>query len=68
MRFWMKRSGTGTELDQFDVALLNLVQENNLLKSEQLADRVGLSATAVQRRLKRLRESGPKRSDARVAR
>ena len=54
----MKRSGTGTELDQFDVALLNLVQENNLLKSEQLADRVGLSATAVQRRLKRLRESG----------
>ena len=46
------------ELDKFDKALLNIVQENNLLTSEKLAQQVGLSATACQRRLKRLRAEG----------
>jgi Lrp/AsnC family transcriptional regulator, leucine-responsive regulatory protein len=54
----MKRGKAGPELDQFDISLLNIVQENNLLTTEQLADRVGLSATACQRRLKRLRANG----------
>lgn len=45
-------------LDRFDVALLNIVQENNQLTTEQLADKVGLSATACLRRLKRLRSEG----------
>lgn len=50
------KSATGEiKLDVFDIALLNLVQENNLATSEQLASKVGLSATACQRRLKRLR-------------
>lgn len=53
-------------LDGFDIALLNLVQENNLLTSEQLADRVGLSATSCQRRLKRLRANGSIEADVSI--
>jgi Lrp/AsnC family transcriptional regulator, leucine-responsive regulatory protein len=49
--------------DRFDIALLNLVQENNQLTSEQLAHKVGLSASACQRRLKRLRGDGVIQSD-----
>ena len=43
------------ELDSFDVKLLEAVQENNRLTAEELSDRVGLSASACLRRLKRLR-------------
>lgn len=45
-------------LDAFDIAILNLVQENNLLTSQEIAEKVSLSASAVQRRLRRLREDG----------
>src|ERR1044071_1351593 len=46
------------ELDDFDRRLLNLVQLDAGQTAEQLAGSVGLSASAVQRRLKRLREAG----------
>ena len=46
------------DLDQFDVAILNLLQVNNRLTSEAIAERVGLSPTACQRRIKRLRAEG----------
>ncbi|MCI9866929.1 Lrp/AsnC family transcriptional regulator [Rhizobium skierniewicense] len=46
------------ELDRFDARLLSLLQNNNRQSSEELGAIVGLSATAVQRRLKRLREKG----------
>jgi Lrp/AsnC family leucine-responsive transcriptional regulator len=46
------------ELDDFDTALLRELQVNNRLTSEALAERVGLSPTACQRRVKRLRETG----------
>lgn len=46
------------ELDDFDRRLLNLVQNDAGQTAEQLAGSVGLSASAVQRRLKRLRETG----------
>lgn len=46
------------KLDDFDRRLLKLVQRDAALTSEQLAERVGLSASAVQRRLKRLRSEG----------
>ena len=46
------------ELDDFDRRLLNLVQNDAGQTAEQLAVSVGLSASAVQRRLKRLRETG----------
>ncbi|RXG84628.1 Lrp/AsnC family transcriptional regulator [Bradyrhizobium zhanjiangense] len=43
------------ELDKIDARLLDLVQRNNRLSSEQLGAKVGLSSSGVQRRLKRLR-------------
>ena len=45
-------------LDRFDRQLLNLVQDVSGQTAERLAEQVGLSASAVQRRLKRLREEG----------
>lgn len=45
-------------LDRFDRQLLNLLQEDAAQTAEQLAERVALSASAVQRRVRRLRESG----------
>lgn len=46
------------DLDDFDRRLLKLVQSDAGQTAEQLAGSVGLSASAVQRRLKRLREAG----------
>lgn len=46
------------ELDKIDARLLDLVQRNNRLTSEELGERVGLSASGVQRRLKKLRSDG----------
>jgi Lrp/AsnC family leucine-responsive transcriptional regulator len=43
------------QLDRIDARLLDLVQRNNRLSSEELGTKVGLSASGVQRRLKRLR-------------
>ncbi|WP_020406698.1 Lrp/AsnC family transcriptional regulator [Hahella ganghwensis] len=45
-------------LDSFDVALLRALQENCQQTSQQLAEQIGLSPTAVQRRIKKLREQG----------
>jgi len=45
-------------LDRFDRQLLNLVQDDSGQTAERLAEQVGLSASAIQRRLKRLREEG----------
>lgn len=42
-------------LDQFDLAILQEVQRNNRLTSDELGDLVHLSPSACQRRLKRLR-------------
>lgn len=44
------------DLDQFDLRLLELVRHNNLEPARTLADKVGLSLSAVLRRLRRLRE------------
>jgi Lrp/AsnC family leucine-responsive transcriptional regulator len=46
------------KLDRFDRQLLNLVQEDAGRTSEDLAQRVALSPSAVQRRLRKLREAG----------
>ncbi len=46
------------KLDRIDVKLLEAVQLNNRLTSDELAGSVGLSATACQRRLKKLRDEG----------
>lgn len=46
------------QLDDFDRRLLNIVQGDAGQTAERLAERVGLSPSAVQRRLRRLREAG----------
>lgn len=46
------------ELDRIDVGILNAVQRNNRLTSEEIGTQVGLSPTACQRRLKSLRSAG----------
>jgi Lrp/AsnC family leucine-responsive transcriptional regulator len=55
-----------TELDRIDIGILQAVQQNNRLTSEELGERVGLSATACQRRLKRLRAEGVIEADISV--
>lgn len=55
-------------LDSFDRALLDEVRRNNLTPARALADRVGLSESAVLRRLRRLRASGVIAADVSVVR
>ena len=45
-------------MDEFDVQILTLLQENSRFTAERISDEVGLSAAAVQKRIKRLRDSG----------
>jgi Lrp/AsnC family leucine-responsive transcriptional regulator len=52
-------------LDEFDRSLLRLLQQNNRLTTQQLAVKVNLSQSAIQRRLVRLR--GQKIIEADVA-
>jgi len=47
-----------TQLDRFDIEILNLVQRDATLTADELAGRVSLSPSAIQRRLRRLRETG----------
>jgi Lrp/AsnC family leucine-responsive transcriptional regulator len=54
------------DLDKIDARLLDLVQRNNRLTSEELGAKVGLSATGVQRRLKRLRSERVIESDVSI--
>lgn len=46
------------DLDAFDRAILTELQRNNLTPQRLIAERVNLSAPAVQRRIKRLHEEG----------
>lgn len=46
------------ELDRFDRQLLNLMQEDAGQTAELLSEKVPLSPSAIQRRLRRLREQG----------
>jgi len=46
------------DLDAFDRQLLNLLQEDAGLTADRLAESVALSPSAIQRRIKRLRDQG----------
>jgi Lrp/AsnC family leucine-responsive transcriptional regulator len=50
-------------MDAFDRHLLRLLQRDNRQSHDVLGEQVGLSPTAVRRRLQRLRESGVIRAD-----
>lgn len=54
------------ELDEFDLKILALVQDDVRQTTDSLGAQVGLSATAVQRRLKRLRQAGVIRQEIAV--
>lgn len=49
---------TRMELDRFDRQLLNLLQQDAAQTAEQMAETVPLSPSAIQRRIRRLRELG----------
>lgn len=68
---WRRRSRSrvrngAVEIDKIDARILDLVQRNNRLSSEELGAKVGLSASGVQRRLKRLRKEGVIESDVSI--
>ncbi|MFS4428039.1 Lrp/AsnC family transcriptional regulator [Chryseobacterium sp. S90] len=54
------------ELDQFDFQILKILQKNNLTPQRDIGDHIGLSAAAVQRRIKRMRETGIIKADISV--
>lgn len=53
-------------MDSFDVQILQELQESNLQPAETIANTVGLSVSAVQRRIKRLRSEGTIEADISV--
>ncbi|MCC8946639.1 Lrp/AsnC family transcriptional regulator [Bradyrhizobium sp. Arg62] len=52
--------------DRTDARILEIVQKNNRLTSDMIGELAGLSATACQRRLKRLRSDGIIESDVSI--
>ena len=52
------------ELDDFDIQILSRYQHDTRQTAESIGAEVGLSAAAVQRRLKRLREAGVIQAEA----
>ena len=54
------------KIDSFDAKILEIMQKSTRTTSEQIADLIGLSPAAVQRRLKRMREEGVIRSEVAV--
>lgn len=53
-------------LDRFDRAILEIMQKSNQVTAEVIAQSIGRSAGAVQRRIKRLRETGIIESDVSI--
>lgn len=51
-------SGSSFELDSFDLAILALLQRDNQTPQRAIAERIHLSAPAVQRRIRRLEANG----------
>ncbi|MFG1420750.1 Lrp/AsnC family transcriptional regulator [Roseixanthobacter liquoris] len=51
-------SNQRADLDAFDLAILTILQKDNTTPQRTIGERVNLSAAAVQRRIKRMRESG----------
>lgn len=48
----------GVDLDRFDLAILRVLQQDNKTPQRSIAQMVNLSAPAVQRRIKRMEETG----------
>ena len=46
------------KLDEFDIKILSALQDNARISTQELAERVGLSATPCARRVKRMEDDG----------
>lgn len=53
-------------LDQFDISILTILQTDNMTPQRNIGEQIGLSAPAVQRRIKRLRETGVIKGDVSI--
>lgn len=53
-------------LDHFDISILEILQKDNMTPQRDIGDKIGLSAAAVQRRIKRMRETGIIKADVSV--
>jgi DNA-binding Lrp family transcriptional regulator len=51
-------TSSSADLDRFDLAILEILQRDNTTPQRVIGDAVHLSAAAVQRRIKRMQESG----------
>ncbi|MHA7871110.1 MAG: Lrp/AsnC family transcriptional regulator [Hyphococcus sp.] len=58
MKWQTQNRGVVVELDRIDLKILNAVQQDCRIGADTLADMAGLSPSAVQRRLNKLREIG----------
>jgi Lrp/AsnC family leucine-responsive transcriptional regulator len=54
----MARVSSTAALDAFDLAILNILQQDNTTPQRTIGEAVNLSAPAVQRRIKRMEETG----------
>jgi DNA-binding Lrp family transcriptional regulator len=54
----MVRVSSLPALDAFDLAILNILQRDNTIPQRTIGEAVNLSAPAVQRRIKRMEETG----------
>lgn len=59
-------STQSANIDGFDRKILEIIQQSNRTTSDQIAEQVGLSPAAVQRRMKRMREQNIIQSDIAV--
>ncbi|WP_419870792.1 Lrp/AsnC family transcriptional regulator [Chryseobacterium sp. CT-SW4] len=53
-------------LDHFDISILQILQKDNMTPQRDIGESIGLSAAAVQRRIKRMRETGIIKADVSV--
>ncbi len=54
----MSRSSSSITLDSFDLAILNILQRDNSTPQRVIGETVNLSTPAVQRRIRRMEETG----------
>jgi hypothetical protein len=54
----VSKSSSSITLDSFDLAILNILQRDNMTPQRVIGEAVSLSAPAVQRRIRRMEEAG----------
>ncbi len=62
----MTKTAPASNIDSFDRKILEIIQVSNRTTSDQIAEQVGLSPAAVQRRMKRMREQNIIKADIAV--